>query len=257
MASERGRTADGGLASLRGERPRTDPASILKPTPAPSRSVPLWATAGIALTLALLLSTCHTGAGRGPVADAMVVPGVRVGAVDSTTSERALLERLGARRVVRRDIFIGEGFCAPGSVIDPGTRDSVIVLWADTTFTRPAAVTVSGRGSRWRTPSGVRVGMPLDELEALNSGQPIQFMGFGWDYGGTGSWTEGGRALAIVLRPDSASYAAVMSDPRAQEILGDHEVSSAHALVRGMRIHVERMSIRWVQPAVQYPCTGL
>ena len=225
--------------------------------PAPPGSVPTCTTAGIAISLAVLLSACDPGTEGGPIANAMVVPGVRVGAVDSATSERVLVERLGAHRVVRRDVWIGEGFCAPGSVVDPGTRDSVIVVWADTMRSRPAVVTVNGRGSRWRTPNGVRIGMSLNELEALNSGQPIRFMGFGWDHGGTGSWTEQGRALAIVLRPDSASYAAVTSNPRAHEITGDHPVSSTHPLLRGMRIHVERMSIRWAQSAVQYPCPGL
>lgn len=186
------------------------------------------------------------------------MPGVRIGPVDSTTSEHQLVERLGADRVVRRDAHVGEGFCAPASVIDPGTRDSVTVIWADTSHARPARVVVEGKGSRWRTAAWVHVGTTLRELEALNSGRPLRFMGFGWDYGGTGKWREQGTGeIWIVLRPDSASWATASRDPHAREIMGDHEVSSSHPLIRRMNVRVERMSIHWTEPAVQYPCPGL
>lgn len=217
----------------------------------------------------LLLAACQTetertGADGGgttrPVspADWRVVPGVRIGPVDSTTSEQALVERLGADRVVRRDAHIGEGFCAPASVIDPGTRDSVTVIWADSSYLRPAAVIVEGTGSRWRTAAWVHVGTTLRELEALRAGVPLRFMGFGWDYGGTGAWREQGTGeMRIVLHPDSASYATASRDPRAREIMGDREVSSNHPLIRRMNVRVERMSIHWAEPMVQYQCPGL
>ena len=220
--------------------------------------------------LLLLLAACQSETGptgttdrhgttrpAGP-ADWRIIPGIRIGPVDSTTSEQALVERLGAERVVRRDAHIGEGFCAPASVIDPGTRDSVTVIWADTSYARPAAVVVEGNGSRWRTAAWVHVGTTLRELEALRAGAPLRFMGFGWDYGGTGTWHEQGtREMRIVLQPDSASWATASRDPRAREIMGDREVSSNHPLIRRMNVRVERMSIQWTQPTVQYQCPGL
>ena len=216
-----------------------------------------WAAA---VVLGSLLGACQPQP-EPPVASApdwWVVPGVRVGPVDSTTSEQDLIARVGEGHIVRRHAQIGEGFCAPGSVIDPDTPDSVVVVWTDSTFTRPAIVFVSGEGSRWKTAAGVRVGTTLRELEALSSGKPIRFMGFGWDYGGSGSWSEPGSGeLRIVLHPDSASNAAANSDPRAGEIMGDREVSSDHPLLRQMTIRVVRMSIQWSEPRVQYTCPGL
>src|SRR5262245_9148352 len=94
--------------------------------------------------ISILLPGCGSGKKPDRTTDWLIVPGVRAGPVDSTTSERALIERVGADRVVRRDIHIGEGFCAPGSVVDAGTADSLIVIWTDSTFSRPAAVEVDG-----------------------------------------------------------------------------------------------------------------
>jgi len=66
------------------------------------------------------------------------------------------------------------------------------------------------------------VGTTLRELEALNSGRPLRFFGFGWDHGGTGKWREQGTGeMWIVLRPDSASWATASRDPNAREIMGE------------------------------------
>jgi hypothetical protein len=160
-----------------------------------------------ALALGLVVTACQSEPLTSGARQWLVVPGVRIGAVDSTTSEQALIER---------------------------------------------------NGSRWRTAAWVHVGTTLRELEALNSGRPLRFMGFAWDYGGTGSWSEQGAGrMRIVLHPDSASWATGSRDPRAGEIMGDREVSSSHPLIRRMNVRVERMSIHWTEPQVQYPCPGL
>jgi hypothetical protein len=122
-------------------------------------------------------------------------------------------------------------------------------------------VDVTERGSRWRTPAGVRVGITLTELESLAAGPHIEFTGFGWDYGGTGSWSEqtpqGKREVAIGLAPDSTSLAFAREHPRYAEIVGEQTVRSDHPLVRDMTIHVDRISIRWREPTIQRPCREL
>ena len=51
---------------------------------------------------------------------------------------------------------------------------------------------VRAPGSRWRDASGLRMGMTLSELVALN-GAPISFYGLEWDYGGTVQDWHGGK----------------------------------------------------------------
>jgi hypothetical protein len=219
-------------------------------------------TAVPACLLALLLAlscaprgdTESSNASHEASQESLIVPGTRVGPVDSASSEAALIGRAGGDQVARRDAYLGEGFCAPGSVVFPGTPDSLIVTWTDSTLTQPASASVTGQGSRWHTAAGVRVGSLLAELEKLGGG-PITFMGFDWDYGGRSRWTEpGGGEVAIVLAPDREAMSAISSDPRFGEILGDREVSSDHPLIRGMEVRVVRIDVIWAPATVQYEC---
>jgi len=180
--------------------------------------------------------------------------------VADSTSEQDLVDLFGRDEVVRRELDVGEGMCAPGSVLYAGTADELAVTWTDTTYSRPAILTVMGENSRWRTAVGVAVGSTLAALDSL-AGEPVQFTGFGWDYGGTGVWKEGtprgtGEVL-LQLSPDSASYERARSDPRYPEITGEQTVTSRHALIRELTIRVERILIRWAEPTVVRPCPGL
>jgi hypothetical protein len=185
--------------------------------------------------------------------DWLVVADTRIGPVTAETSERALIELLGAANVERREAHIGEGFCAPGSALYPGKADEVEVLWGDTTYTEPATVRVSGAGSRWRSVLGVQVGTALAELERI-AGGPVQFSGFGWDYGGGASWTEpagqGGGEGTIVLQlaPDPDSFAALAREPGYREVIGERQVRSDHPIVRRLNVRVERMSVPLGRP---------
>jgi hypothetical protein len=174
-----------------------------------------------------------------------VVADSRIGPVTADVSERSLIEQLGADQVVRREAHVGEGFCAPGSVLHPGTPDEVEVLWTDTTYTQPASVRVSGEDSRWHTNQGVEVGTTLAELER-KAGRPVEFSGFGWDYGGGASWTEPGAGegrIVLQLAPNPDSVARVANDPAYREVLGERRVRSDHPIVRRMDVRVERMSV--------------
>ncbi|MEQ1857047.1 MAG: hypothetical protein ABL963_11270 [Longimicrobiales bacterium] len=64
-------------------------------------------------------------------------------------------------------------------------------MWADTTYAQVAALSIAKVTSPWRTPQGARIGSTLVELEGL-AGAPVPFSGFGWDYGGSANWDEGG-----------------------------------------------------------------
>jgi hypothetical protein len=194
-----------------------------------------------------------------PSHDWLIVADTRIGPVDGTTTEQALIELLGAERVVRREAHIGEGFCAPGSALYPGTPDEVEVLWSDSTYSAPAVVRVAVEGSRWRSGLGVAVGTTLAELQE-KTGRPVELSGFGWDYGGGASWSEpAGESqgtLALELAPNPDSLGAVSTDPRYPEILGDKTVRSDHPLLQRLDVRVERIGVRFGRPMTEHECSA-
>jgi hypothetical protein len=189
--------------------------------------------------------------------DWLIVPGERVGPISATTSEAELLSRLGAGAVVRREVYLAEGFCTAGNVLYPDSPDAVEIGWADSLRSRPAFLTIRGRGSRWATPAGVRIGATLKDLEALR-GEPLTFAGFGWDYGGGASWQEpdAAHAVGIRLSPDSVSWETARADSQWTEILGDRPVRSDHPLVRRLNIVVEALYVGFGATWDEHLCPG-
>ena len=190
--------------------------------------------------------------------DWLIIPETRIGPISQETSASELTELLGAGGFVLRPANMGEGFCALGALAYAGTADSVEILWVDSTYQRPSEIRVRGDSSRWQTPAGVRVGSTVKELESLLGGSPVSFMGFGWDYGGNGSWQEviDGDTVSVgfYLRPDRESQEQARADPRYREIIGDRVVSSDHPLIRSMSIHVGELRIRWAYPEFTWFC---
>jgi hypothetical protein len=183
----------------------------------------------------------------------LIRPGVGIGPVGVATSERTLQASLGESVVVHTDAYIGEAFCAPGAHVYAGEPDEIEVVWSDSTFATAASVSVAGVGSRWRTESGVRVGTTLAELETL-VGAPIEFSGFGWDYGGAAAWSEADGQVILQLNADAASDEVAARDPRYTEILGERIVRSDHPLVQTMTIRVERITVDLAPRSLEYDC---
>ena len=67
-----------------------------------------------------------------------------------------------------------------------------LVLDADNPDAPIRELRVRSPASLWHAASGLRTGMTLAELVALN-GAPVSFYGLGWDYGGTVQDWHGGR----------------------------------------------------------------
>jgi hypothetical protein len=112
----------------------------------------------------------------------VILPGEAVGPLKRDTSEAALTRALGAPNVRAASISLGAGRCARGTVVfadDPARR--IEIVWSSAAHDRPAFV-VLGAGSRYRTPSGARVGASLAELERLK-GEPLATSR--WDWSGT------------------------------------------------------------------------
>ena len=117
------------------------------------------------------------------------------GTLGPLTTRQALEARFGKANV-REETFDGaEGIGTyPALVLfpdDPSQRLE-LVLDAEDKDAPIQELRVRAPGSRWRDASGLRMGMTLSELVALN-GAPISFYGLEWDYGGTVQDWHGGR----------------------------------------------------------------
>jgi len=112
-----------------------------------------------------------------------------------TVTHARLVKAFGKRNVAVEAVGTGEGETVKASVVFPRDRVRRIeVLWIDEKRLRRPAEIRTGVESTWRTAQGVRRGMTLSEIEALN-GRPFELWGFGFDYGGTTlDWKDGALA---------------------------------------------------------------
>ena len=152
------------------------------------------------------------------------------GPLSKNVSHARLVKAFGKRNVTIEAVGIGEGETQVASVIfprDPARR--IEVLWIDEKRRRKASEIRTGIDATWRTEHGIRRGMPLSEVEALN-GRPFELWGFGFDYGGTTlDWKGGALATqsggcTLVLRfamRDGADNAAVYVGE--QSLMSDQE----------------------------------
>lgn len=117
------------------------------------------------------------------------------GTLGPLTTRQALEARFGKANV-REETFDGaEGIGTyPALVVFPDdpSRRLELVLDGEDKDAPIQELRVRAPGSRWRAASGLRMGMTLSELVALN-GAPISFYGLEWDYGGTVQDWHGGR----------------------------------------------------------------
>lgn len=117
------------------------------------------------------------------------------GTLGPLTTRHALETRFGKANV-REETFDGaEGIGTyPALVVFPDdpARRLELVLDAEDKDAPIQELRVPAPGSRWRDASGLRTGMTLAELVALN-GAPISFYGLEWDYGGTVQDWHGGK----------------------------------------------------------------
>lgn len=128
---------------------------------------------------------------RAPAAQAKSVS--CAGPFASTTSHAQLEAAFGAKNVVYTQVDAPEGAKLNASVIFPNDpKRRLEVLWQDEQGrAQPSAIVITG-ASQWAAPGGLRLGMPLPDVERHN-GKPFTLSGFGWDYGGSATDWEGGK----------------------------------------------------------------
>lgn len=177
------------------------------------------------------------------LSDTLVIPGVRVEPVTSTTTRQDLAKRFGASRLRDQSINIGEGFTEPGTRIDLGPKRSFSVVWTDSTRTKPKEI--RDLGSDWQTVQGIGIGTSLAKLQQKLG--KFKLYGFAWDYGGTVVFE--GTKLAqyqnkLILRLRTAPDAAQKSPNDYQAVMGERMFSSTNPHLLPLKPEVGEMIVR-------------
>ena len=167
------------------------------------------------------------------------IPNKQVGKIQANFTEDDIIKAYGKENVARKDIGIGEGEIAKGTIVFPGAQNELVVEWDEAAaFKKLKKIRIEKQGSSWTTGEGIKVGSTLEELVKIN-GKDFKFYGFEWDYGGvTNDWDGGkiNKQLVVMLEP---------GNPEAvyPELLGEQLFSSSHPKAKAADLKVGAMSI--------------
>lgn len=165
-------------------------------TQAPAEGVDVANDASIAAPSTVASSDVNAPAHDEPTADTRVLYQAFRGGESFAT----LRDRFGASNVREQDVPGAEGEVERGVVLFPDdpTRRATLYFADATKLEGLALVRITDPESTWAIGDGIRMGTTLAELVAHNGG-PIEFSGFGWDYGGAVAGYRGGK-----LEPNNA-----------------------------------------------------
>jgi len=192
--------------------------------------------------------------------DWLVVPGLRVGPITATTT-RADLDTLFGKENVSDGSF-GNGDVPEAATVVFGNDPSAALA---VTWDREHASTVhicfgtETGPCRWRTASGIRIGLPLAELHKLN-GISFQLPGYGFNgQGAVTSWRNGTLEedptacghLLVRLTPAAELEGRPMSKQESgvlKQLQGDKPYSSASSAVQDLNPMVSALELQFIGP---------
>jgi hypothetical protein len=160
-----------------------------------------------------------------------------------------LEEKYGSEELGSGEIYTGEGRFHPVTILFPkSAEDRVEIVWRDQERKRsPAQVWIRGERSRWRTRTGLTVGMDLRSVERLNR-RPFTLTGFHWDYAGTVmSWRDGrlSAAESSACRVRAVFVEPAIDSPVSRQLLGDRNFSSGHPAMQALNPRIEQLWLEY------------
>jgi len=172
------------------------------------------------------------------------------GPFGADSSEARLIETFDKENVVTGEVPGPEGSTVLATTVFPNdpARTMEFGWWDEQRNEQTAYFTVPAGEL---TPGGLRTGMTVKEVEALNGG-PFQMYGFFWDYGGTAIF-EGGKLAAldggceVTVRFGTAEYPAELN---VDAISGDQQISSTEPLLEKVGAQIETITIGYADPNV-------
>lgn len=173
------------------------------------------------------------------------------------TSEADLIKEYGKESVTYDTIWGYEGYFTMGTYLTVDTLAHIEIVWTDSASRKGliSATLVSDADyyattiapGKWKSCTGVYVGMSTDDLQKLN-GRPFKFSGFGWDYGGgVMGWESGtldGKGISVQL---SEGGSADLPENEINQVLGDVTVMSDNPVLKKLNPRVWSISVAKVQ----------
>jgi len=162
------------------------------------------------------------------------------------SSEAKLIETFGKDNVVTGEVPGPEGSTILATTIFSNDPEKKIEVgwWDEEGLTQLAYFTVPTADT---SPQGVKTGMTVKEVEALN-GAPFEMQGFWWDYGGYANFTGGklgapeeGCIVSVRFAPVGEYPADLNVDAVAGEVL----VPSNEPLLETLDARVESLSVSY------------
>lgn len=168
-------------------------------------------------------------------------------AIDS--SEARLIEIYGADNVVTGMVPGPEGSEMLATTVFPDNPKKVLqfVWWDEQSLSDPSYIELPDKAV---APGGLRTGMSLAEVEAIN-GEPFTLLGFGWDYGGAASFESGALSNLpgdCMLSVNFYYYGTAPEGVDTLPAMGDKELSSDDPLLAQMQIELDAISVGYPHP---------
>lgn len=98
--------------------------------------------------------------------------------------------------------------------LNKSSKNEVRIDFQPKDSTKVFRVTVEGKENKFLSATGVKLGMTVDELNSLNR-KPIDFYGFGWDFGGAVKFNNGqleNEKIRVYLKTDKEFGSQFMGD---------------------------------------------
>jgi hypothetical protein len=145
--------------------------------------------------------------------DWLIVPGQRVGPITAVTTRAELEAMFGKQNVQDRNLDVSEGPDAATVVFGDDASAALAITWdKERVSTIHICFATQTGPCRWKTASGIRIGLPMRELQKLNE-KAFQISGYGSDGGGAVlSWRHG----ALEEDPAGCGHLLVRLTPAAE-----------------------------------------
>lgn len=155
----------------------------------------------------------------------------------------------GKENVVTGEVPGPEGTTMVATTIYPNDPERTMQVrwWDEENVAYLAGVTIAAGDSG---PGGVKVGMPIGEVQAIN-GEPFTLFGFFWDYGGSAGFASGklsGLPGECFLNLQFAPMEENLSDRVLNAISGDTELTSDMPELAEAKVAVSEVNIGYAYP---------
>ncbi len=155
----------------------------------------------------------------------------------------------GKDNVVTGEVPGPEGTTMIATTIYPGdaARTMQVRWWDEENIAYLAGVTLAPGDSG---PGGVKLGMPIEEVQAIN-GEPFGLFGFFWDYGGSAGFETGklsGLPGGCFLNLQLSPTLDVLPENVSSAISGDVELRSDQPEVLAARVAVSEVNLGYAYP---------